>query len=896
MPSGKASKLQSKNFFLCVLCELCVRKFSRKVAEVHRETTMSFSLETLEYAKLLELISRHSQTPMGEERFAQLRPKTNPHELERDLAAISETILLNEEKQVNWSFSGLEDPSDAVAILKIKNATLEPTRLLELARVCNQAIFARSSIQPEKEAAPTLWQTVEGIPPTLLAAIERINKKLLPSGELDDSASPELAKLRREISSQRARLTKSLEAVMRNSGDAIQDDIVTVRNERFVIPVKADFRSKVGGVAHGFSSSGATVFVEPLEAIEANNELQNLKGKEEREVARILSVLTEELREQLPAIETAVKAVAELDFVKAKVEFARKFKAIVPEISNEGTLDLADARHPLLEESLKQLSANSHQLSAVSKKDSSPQINKDTQAETRPVESVPRSANEIVPSSFTLTSDRSVMIISGANAGGKTVVLKTAGLLSLMAISGLPVPAKQARVPFFRSVLADIGDHQSLSANLSTFSSHMSNIAEMMRECVGPSLVLLDEAGTGTDPEEGSALGVAIVDHFRRNCGAQVIASTHYRGLKIYAANDENVINASVEFDEKTLQPTYKLLIGLAGASSGIQIAGRFGILPEVIDNARQNLDISAQDAEAYLLKLQTETKQAEDLRIALEEEREAVAMKYATLDIEAGKKERARQKEFEQTLAETVDSFDRQSKAFMSGLEDKVLKNKLEKERSARKAELNRSMVAKVGTNRAEPPASAGGAAPVRKSTPILIESRPPANAGGSDFAVGSRVITSFGNIGTIEKMDKEIAEVLVGGMRLREKIANLQLAEAETRPAANVPRVSSPHVSRGSTGPDSSFSKLLDAPDASAELNLIGRTTAEAEYELDRFIDEAYMASLPRIRIIHGFGTGALKNFVHHTLKNHELIERFAFAPSDQGGNGATIAEMKL
>src|SRR5687768_5297183 len=293
------------------------------------------------------------------------------------------------------------------------------------------------------------------------------------------------------------------------------------------------------------------------------------------------------------------------------------------------------------------------------------------------------------------------MMISAANAGGKTVVLKTAGLLSLMAISGLPVPAKRARIPFYASILADIGDHQSLAANLSTFSSHMSNIASMMSECRPPSLVLLDEAGTGTDPEEGSALGVAIVDHFRRKCDAHVIASTHYRGLKIYAANDPDVVNASVEFDEKTLQPTYKLLIGLAGASSGIQIASRFGILPEVISNARENLDISAQDAEAYLLKLQTETKQAEDLRIALEEEREAVAMKYARLDIEAGKKEKARQKEFESTLAETVDAFERQSAAFMKTIEDKALRNKLDKERSARKAELNRSVISKVGSQK---------------------------------------------------------------------------------------------------------------------------------------------------------------------------------------------------
>ncbi len=725
---------------------------------------MSFSLETLEYQKLLELVSRHAQTPMGEARFADLRPKTSRNELETDLAAISETVVLNCEKQVSWSFSGLEDPGNAVAILKIKNATLEPHRLLELSRVCKQVIFARSSIQPEKESAPTLWQIVEAIPPTLLAAIDRINKKLLPSGEIDDSASPELARIRREIFSQRSRLTKSLESLMRNSGDAIQDDIVTIRNDRFVIPVKADFRGKVGGVAHGFSSSGATVFVEPLEAIEANNELQNLKGKEEREVARILFELTEQLREQLPAVETAVQAVAELDFVKAKVEFARKFKAIVPHISENETLELIDARHPLLEENLR----------------SSETQRRGEKAETRPVGSVSSSNSEIVPSSFILTNDRSVMIISGANAGGKTVVLKTAGLLSLMAISGLPVPAKEARIPFYRSVLADIGDHQSLSANLSTFSSHMSNIAGMMSECVPPSLVLLDEAGTGTDPEEGSALGVAIVDHFRLK-GAQVIASTHYRGLKIYAANDERVINASVEFDEKTLQPTYKLLIGLAGASSGIQIASRFGIVSGVIEKARENLDISAQDAEAYLLKLQTETKLAEDLRIALDEEREAVAMKYAGLEIEAGKKEKARQKQFENELAHTIDDFERQSKAFMQTLEDKVLKNKLEKERSARKAEFNQAVLSKVSRSVSSPHVSKGSLG----QSASQAETRPVGSVpvDGSALVIGSRVITSFGNIGTVEKLDKEVAEVLVGGMRLREKLENLRIADDEPK-----------------------------------------------------------------------------------------------------------------
>ena len=307
----------------------------------------------LGYQNLLDLISRYANTPMGRRRLQNLRPHRERRRLETDLRTVAETIFLNEEKQISWTFAELDDPANAIAILRIRNATLEPHTLLEITRLCNQALFARSAIQPEKSNVPTLWQTVENLPPTLFAAIDRINKKLLPSGEIDDSASPELMRLRREINAQRGRLTKSLEAAMRAGGDAIQDQIVTQRNDRFVIPVKADFRGKVGGVAHGFSSSGATVFIEPLEVIEANNELQNLKGKEEREVARILFALTEDLREQLPAVEAAAEAVAELDFIKAKTEFARRFKAIVPQISDDETLDLIDARHPLFEESLR---------------------------------------------------------------------------------------------------------------------------------------------------------------------------------------------------------------------------------------------------------------------------------------------------------------------------------------------------------------------------------------------------------------------------------------------------------------------------------------------------------------------------------------------------------------
>jgi DNA mismatch repair protein MutS2 len=832
------------------------------------------SLTTLEYGKLLALVARYAQTPMGRARLENLQPLTSRLELERDLRGVAETFQLGE-RQVSWRFSELADPTGAIAVLKIKNAALDPHSLLEITRLCNQALFARSSISPEKDFAPRLWQTVENLPKTLFDVLGRINKKLLPSGEIDDAASPELAQIRREINNQRGRITKSLESLMRNASGAIQDEIVTMRNERFVVPVKADFRGKVQGVAHGFSSSGATVFIEPLEAIEANNELQNLKGKEEREVARILFALTEDLRQQLPAIELAVEAVAELDFVKAKAEFARKFRAVVPTISDDETLDLIDARHPLLEENLRE----------QNQRNLKPQISTDEHGfenkNQKPKTEVQKS--EIIPISFKLTKQNSVMIISGANAGGKTVVMKTAGLLSLMAISGLPVPAKAARIPFYSSVLADIGDHQSLLANLSTFSSHISNIAGMMRECQKPALVLLDEVGTGTDPEEGSALGVAIVDYFRQKCGAQVIASTHYRGLKIYAANDENVINASVEFDEKTLQPTYRLLVGLAGASSGIEIARRFGIRDDVIETARRNLDVSAQEAENYLHKLQSETRLAEDLRTALEEEREAVAQKYARLEIEAKKREKERQKQFENELVEAVNSFERQSKVFVQTIEDKALKAKLEKERQTRKAELNRTVMSKVQN----PKSKVGNSAVINS----LMVTDGFETSKDQTISIGTKVLTNFGNVGTVEKIDKDIAEILVGSMRLREKMENLQaVSESESVAAENrLERLEKLQKQAKNSN------LRLDAADANAELNLIGRTTADAEYEVDRFLDEAYLAALPSVRIIHGFGTGALKNFIHHFLKGHPHIERFAFAPPDQGGQGATIAELK-
>ena len=800
------------------------------------------SFSALEYSNLLGLVRRYAQTPMGASRLNDLQPLADSTELQRNLDAVAESIAIRE-RGANFSFADIADPTEPLGILRIENAALEPLQMLGLANLIEQALSARLIILSEKQNALVLTQIVERVPRELQKVSRRLQDKILPGGILDDRASPELARIRSDINRQRDRITRSLESVMRSTESAVQDEFITVRNDRFVIPIKADFRGRLSGVAHGFSSSGQTIFIEPLQTIEANNELQALREAEERETARVLFDLTESLRWELAGIEAAVFAVAELDFINAKSAFYRNFNCVVPRISADTTLHLRAARHPLLEENLRGTNRN------------------------------------IVPLSFELTDGKPIMIISGANAGGKTVVLKTAGLLSLMALSGLPVPANDAEIPFYQSILADIGDQQSLAANLSTFTSHVSNIAKMMEICETPSLVLLDEVGTGTDPEEGSALGVAIVDHFRQNCRAQVMASTHYRGLKMYAANKEFVLNASVEFDEKTLQPTYRLLTGIPGASAGIEIARRFGIPDQVIEAAKSNVDRSSLDATEYLQNLRREVATAEDLRRAAEDERQTLAVRYEQAERDFQKREQERRREFERELSETVEQFERQTKNLIESIEDKAIRAKLEKDAAARKSELKRAATAAIQQN--NPNAFDNQKSETRTAKPI---DRP--------LAVGEKVrLLNFGTIGTIEKMGDGEAEIAVGAMRFREKIANLEIVGEDK------PQVRDSKLEKLQKQAKQSASGRLDFDEENrnAEINLVGKRVDEAEDLIDKFLDNSYLAGFPNVRIIHGVGTGALKTAVHAFLKGHPHVERYTLAAREAGGDGATVVELK-
>jgi len=814
----------------------------------------SQSFEILEYDRLKALVERSAQTSMGAARVATLQPISSLAELQAALEAVAECVNLRN-RGATLIFREIRDPQEELALLRVDNSVLEPAAMLSLKSLIDQAMSARAAILAEREVSPRLWTIVSNLPVELSRLSARVANKILPSGELDDRASPELARIRHDITVLRSRITRTLENVMRKSAEAIQDELVTIRNERFVIPVKADHRGRVNGVAHGYSSSGATAFIEPLETIEANNELQSLHEEETREIYRILFGLTDEIRAQLPAIQLATEVVANLDFIHAKATFYQKFDCVIPMISTQEQIySLKNARHPLLEETLR------------------------------------FAGGSVVPVSFSLDEENNTMIVSGANAGGKTVVLKTAGLVALMALSGMPVPAAAANIPFYASVLSDIGDHQSISANLSTFTSHIANISRMIELCQAPALVLLDEVGTGTDPEEGSALGVAVVDHFRKSCRAQVIATTHYSGLKMYAARESGVINASVEFDEKTLQPTYRLIVGVAGSSSGLEIAKRFGIPAEVIDEAVGSVSESSRQASAYLRRIKQESEDAASLRIALEEERTAVAEKFASLDKEAARHERERQASFQRAMERTIAEFEKRSRELVAAIQDRSDRLKLERESQKRVAELKRETQRTLSAGQKEE-------RPVRVVRDGRIVSHEIVEdttkdvylpAESAEINVGDRVkLRTFGSIGIVDSIKGDEAEVRVKSLRLREKLANLDRVElnASAKPAEKLSALRKAAVN----------AEQLPAGNGQSEINVIGQTTDTAVDAVDKFLDEASLASLSQVRIIHGHGTGALRRAIAELLKDHPHVARFASAPQDQGGSGATLVELR-
>jgi DNA mismatch repair protein MutS2 len=794
------------------------------------------TLDTLDLAALISLVARHVQTELGRRRVLALKPSTLRSDIIKTLELTSEcTDFLSAGKR--FGLSGISDPEPALEQLQVEGVRLEPLQILALERIIAVGMDLRSSFSDteSRNRFPSLCAIVSRIP-DLRRLLQSVHGKILPGGEIDDNASPELRALRKEITDCRSRVHRTLDFILRGQPRAVQDDIVTFRNGRFVIPIRTDSRGQVPGVVHGLSSSGQTTFVEPLTAIDQNNELVRLREQEEIEIARILLAITDAFRDNLPSIRTVVRAVEELDFTQARALMSIEFKCTAPQISPEKSLILKDARHILLEHSLR------------------------------------RSGASIVPISLELDADNRVLVISGPNAGGKTVVVKTVGLIALMAQMGLHVPASEATLPVFEQVFADIGDQQSISANLSTFTAHMRNIAAMAEQVTPSALVLLDEVGTGTDPDEGSALAIAIVDFFCRS-GAIAIATTHYPGLKMWASQTPIVRNASVEFDEKSLRPTYRLILGISGASSGLEIARRMALPKVILDEAEKLREPNQVQAGKYLKRLKEVLDEEESLRLALTQEREAVAEKYSRLDNEFAHQEAKRQARFEESMRRIVKQFAEEGERLLKALKDRAEAARLKRAVTSSVADLRRAGEKISSQASGDLP----GRSPIPEPTP-----REPAPAG--EMRKGDRVmVLTLNQQGVVESIQDQIYTVRIGSLRYRAEerhLSFLKKAQDRTEESAR---------SAGS-GQDGSIDMNF-----SPEVNVIGMTADEATDRVDKFLDEALLAGAESLRIIHGHGKGILRKTISGLLKNHPQVEKFCLAPPEQGGGGATLVELK-
>lgn len=858
------------------------------------------SAHILEFDQLRELVRGYAASDLGRARVAALQPSVNLPWIENQHRLTAE---IREFRRVagGFEFAGLIDVLRLLDKSRIEGAVLEALEIRDVLAIIERAAEWRAIASNPPQGMKTDWTAIRELSSGIVDfadLLRGLRNKILPDGTMDDKASPELAGIRREIEKQRRTIQQSLQSYLRrlSEGGAAQDEVVTVRGERFVIPVKAEHKRRVQGVVHGASSSGQTVFVEPLETIEQNNELVRLLEDELAEVHRILLEMTWKIGERASEISAAVDILAELELQFAKARFAEEFDCVAPifnqahsptlgygatgalarpapegapslslpvletqggnvdSFRSSGTLILRDARHPLLERNLKSKTPPSRK---GREKDGAP------------------STSVVVPISIELEGNRRELIITGPNTGGKTVGLKTAGLLALMAQSGIPIPASRMEMPVFDAVLADIGDYQSIEQNLSTFSAHVTNIDRLSRTATAQSLVLLDELGSATDPEEGAALAVAIAEHFLK-IGCFTIISTHHASLKVFAANSPGVVNASVGFDEATLQPTYELRLGVPGASAGINIAQRLGLNPAIIQSARSRLGSQARDVGQFLDRLHAELREAENERLRLRSKEEELKREQARLASEGKREQQEKTRELEKKLETLLRDFEYHAREAVNGIQDKAAAQKVSKDAERRIAKMRRdfreqfdsSVVAHVsGADRDDPNAQ-----------PALVQ-----NVSEGDFVK----LKSMGrNARVMRQIDNQHFEVEVGSMKMR--IAREDIAAVTSRAAEN------PIAAARSKG----VSVVLESERESvpSEINVIGHTVDDATREVEKFVDRAFLAGLPRVRIVHGSGMGILRKALRQYLQKHPHVESVAEPPQQEGGGGATVAELKV
>jgi DNA mismatch repair protein MutS2 len=824
------------------------------------------SARVLEFDSLRALLRGYSSSPLGHARVAALDPSTDAAWIQTQQALATE---IREFRRVGgrFDFSSLTDIGSLVEKARIAGVALETIEIRDVILVVDRAAEWREISLHPPAAMRSEWKEVRALSARIAdfgEFLSSFRNKIQPDGTLEDKASPELARIRREIEKQRRAIQQSLQGYLRRlaEGGTVQDELITIRGERFVIPVKVEQKRRVQGVVHGASSSGQTVFVEPLETIEQNNELVRLLEEELAEIHRILIEMTQQIGAQAEPILAAVEVLSELELQFAKARFAEDYNCVEVKLSgseksrdqdetgrdsrlgcpaSEASLLLHNARHPLLERNLK------------------------------------AKGLAVVPVSIELEGARRQLIITGPNTGGKTVTLKTAGLLALMAQSGLPVPADRADLPVFDAVLADIGDYQSIEQNLSTFSAHVTNIDFISRTATAHSLALLDELGSATDPEEGAALAVAIASHFGQ-IGSMTIISTHHTSLKVYAANTSGVLNASVGFDERTLQPTYELKVGVPGASAGINIAQRLGLNPSIIESARAGLGTQARDVGQFLDKLHAELRDAEGERLRLKTREEELEREKARLASEGRTDQQAKVREMEKKLESVLRDFEYHAREAVNAIQDRAAAQKLSKDAERRIAKLRRefreqfdsTVVAhSTGADPGDPHAQPQVAKHVLEGDTVKLKST------GRTARIA-------------RKIDDAHFEVEMGAMKM--KIARDDIAEVLSSARA----VETPVGAARSRG----ISVQLESEGVNMpmEINVIGQTVDIASREVEKFVDRAFLAGLPRVRVVHGSGMGILRKALRQMLQQHPHVASVAEAPQNEGGGGATLVELSV
>lgn len=784
-------------------------------------------LKVLEYDKIIEMLKAQANSQMAKERLAALLPETEIHRVREGLAETSEAVTVIVKKGA-LPLGEIYDINSALHFAK-KGGTLTMRQLLQILYNMKVTGNVITFLKSDLEYLPIIM----GMSEVLVAfpkLAERIDRSILSEDEMADSASPELRNIRRSIARQNEAIRSKMNHILNSSDNKtfLQDAIVTMRDGRYVVPVKAEHRAKMPGIIHDQSSSGATIFIEPQVIVNLNNELRELELAEKAEIERILAELSSAAAEHFHDLINNQKILIELDIIFAKGKLSCKMQAEEPSINEEGFLDLRLARHPLIE------------------------------------------PKKVVPINLSIGKEYQTLVITGPNTGGKTVTLKTAGLLAMMAQSGLHIPAAStSSLPIYREIFADIGDEQSIEQSLSTFSSHMKNTVYLVEKAGSGTLVLLDELGAGTDPTEGAALAIAILERLAAQ-GAHTIATTHYNELKKYALSTEGVENASMEFNVETLSPTYRLSIGVPGKSNAFEISKKLGLPGEIIDRANQLIEKGDIAFEEVISAIENDKRKAQEERD--EAVRLAEELKKQKEEIEK------RQQELEKRESKVLKDAREEARAIIKEARETAAGVQKELKELAKVQSLGertkRLEKSKRRIKESENRYADGIERPVN-TNPVIAE----------ELQTGDRVkILTLDQNGEVLTLPDEKGDltVKVGIMKINVNVSDLMLIIDGTK--KKKPRTG---------GYGNLYRKK--AQTISMSVNVQGQNLEDALMNVDKYIDDAYMAGLKEVTVIHGNGTGVLKEGLRRSFKKHKLIASYRKGGYNEGGDGVTIVKLK-